>query len=69
MRACRPVKKLVIDVDNLEDAGDKSLPSPAADIASLSFTLWNAANALVTESVARPHLSSFRTHLQGVSTD
>jgi hypothetical protein len=45
------VKKLVIDVDNIEDAGDEA-PSPAADIASSSFALRNVANALVTESAA-----------------
>jgi hypothetical protein len=44
------VKKPVIDVDDVEDAGDEA-PSPAADIASSSFILWNAANTLVTESV------------------
>jgi hypothetical protein len=32
-RACRPVKKPVIDVDNLDDAGDGSLLSPAVDVA------------------------------------
>jgi hypothetical protein len=45
------VKKPVIDVDDVEDAGDEA-PSPAADIVSASFALWNAANALVTESAA-----------------
>jgi hypothetical protein len=45
------VKKPVIDVDDVEDAGDE-VPSPMADIVSLSFILRNAANALVTESAA-----------------
>jgi hypothetical protein len=45
------VKKPVIDVDELEDAGDEA-PSPVADIVSSSFALWNAANVLVTESAA-----------------
>jgi hypothetical protein len=45
------VKKPVIDVDNTEDIGDEA-PSPAADIASSSFALQNAANALVSESAA-----------------
>jgi hypothetical protein len=33
-QVCRPVKKPVIDVDDLKDVGDGSLPSPVADIAS-----------------------------------
>jgi hypothetical protein len=45
------VKKPVIDMDDLEDAGDEA-PSLATDIASLSFALRNMANALVTESAA-----------------
>jgi hypothetical protein len=45
------VKKPVIDVDDVEDAGDEA-PSPPADIASASFALRNAANALVIESAA-----------------
>jgi hypothetical protein len=45
------VKKPVIDVDDVEDAGDEA-PSPMADIASVSFALRNAANALVIESAA-----------------
>jgi hypothetical protein len=45
------VKKPVIDVDDVTDAGDEA-PSLAADIASSSFALWNVANALVTESAA-----------------
>jgi hypothetical protein len=42
------VKKLVIDVDDVKDAGDEA-PSLAADIVSSSFILQNGANALVTE--------------------
>jgi hypothetical protein len=45
------VKKPVIDVDDVEDAGDEA-PSLAADIVSASFALRNAANALVIESAA-----------------
>jgi hypothetical protein len=40
------VNKPVIDVDDVE------APSLVADIASSFFALWNAANALVTESAA-----------------
>jgi hypothetical protein len=43
------VKKLVIDVDNLEDSGDEA-PSPSTDLTASVFAVWNAANALVTES-------------------
>jgi hypothetical protein len=50
--ARRIVKKPVIDVDDLEDTGDRSLPSLAVDIASSSFALRNVANTLVTESAA-----------------
>jgi hypothetical protein len=45
------VKKPIIDMDDIEDAGDEA-PSPAADIVSSSFALQNAANVLVTESAA-----------------
>jgi hypothetical protein len=55
-RARRPVKKPVIDVDDLEDIGNSSLPSPLADIASLFFVLWNTANV-------RGHLSIFLPYL------
>jgi hypothetical protein len=44
------VKEPVIDVDDIEDAGDE-VPSLAVDIVSSSFILRNAANALVMESV------------------
>jgi hypothetical protein len=43
------VKKPVIDVDDVEDAGDEA-PSLSADIVLASFALRNAANALVIES-------------------
>jgi hypothetical protein len=59
------VKKLVIDVDDIEDTGDKA-PSPAVDIASLSFALRNAANTLVTESAAvRAMFIQFQDTLAG----
>jgi hypothetical protein len=61
-QACRPIKEPVIDMDDLEDAGDMSLPSPVADIVSSFFALRNAANALVTESV-RGHLSVSLLHI------
>jgi hypothetical protein len=63
------VKKPVIDVDDLEDSGDEA-PSPSTDLATSVFSVQNAANALVTELrlFGQPS-SSFRTHLQGVSTD
>jgi hypothetical protein len=44
------VKKPVIDMDEEEEVMGRSLPSPAADLMSLSFILRNVANALVTES-------------------
>jgi hypothetical protein len=50
-RARKSVKKPVIDVDDVKDTGDE-VPSLAADIVSSSFILWNAANALITESAA-----------------
>jgi hypothetical protein len=46
------VKKPVIDVDDLEDAGDRTVTSPATDLATSEFAIWNVANALVTESVS-----------------
>jgi hypothetical protein len=45
------VKKLVIDVDDLEDDGNEA-PSLAMDMVLSSFALQNTANALVTESAA-----------------
>jgi hypothetical protein len=50
--ARRIVKKPVIDVDDLEDAGNESLPSPVADSVSSFFALRNTANVLVTELTA-----------------
>jgi hypothetical protein len=59
------VKKPVIDADELEDAGDEA-PSLVADIASLSFALRNAANALVTQSAAvRATFIQFQDTLAG----
>jgi hypothetical protein len=46
------MKKPVIDVDNLEDTGDGTVPSPATDLAASTFAVQNAANALVTESAS-----------------
>jgi hypothetical protein len=51
-RACKTVKKLVIDVDDLEDAGDGTIPSPATDLAASAFAVQNTANVLVTESAS-----------------
>jgi hypothetical protein len=45
------VKKPVINVDDLEDAGDEAL-SPATDLAASAFAVRNTANALVTESAS-----------------
>jgi hypothetical protein len=49
-RACRMAKKPVINVDDLEDTG--TAPSPLADLAASAFAIWNATNALVTESAS-----------------
>jgi hypothetical protein len=46
------VKKPVINVDDLEDADDRAIPSPATDLAASTFAIQNAANALVTESAS-----------------
>jgi hypothetical protein len=46
------VKKPVIDVDNLEDAGDGIVPSPVTDLAASVFAMRNTANVLVTESAS-----------------
>jgi hypothetical protein len=51
-RARKTVKKPVIDVDDLEDTGDRTIPSPATDLAASAFAVWNTANALVTESAS-----------------
>jgi hypothetical protein len=50
--ARKTVKKPVIDVDDLEDAGDGTIPSPVTDLAASVFAVRNAANALVTESAS-----------------
>jgi hypothetical protein len=65
-RACRIIKKPIIDVDDLEDAGNGSLPSPAADIALSSFALLNAVNTLVMELAAiRATFIQFQDTLTG----
>jgi hypothetical protein len=43
----KAVKKPIVTVDADEEVVSGSLPSPMADIVSLSFALRNAANALV----------------------
>jgi hypothetical protein len=40
------------NVDDLEDTGGGTVPSPATDLAASVFALWNAANVLVTESAS-----------------
>jgi hypothetical protein len=50
--SCKAVEKPIVTVDGNEEVMSGSLPSLVADIASSSFTLQNAANALVTESAA-----------------
>jgi hypothetical protein len=50
--ARKTVKKPLINVDDLEDAGDGTAPSPAMDLASSAFAVRNAANVLVTESAS-----------------
>jgi hypothetical protein len=51
-RAHKPVKKPVINVDDLEDADDGAVPSPATDLVASTFAIQNVANALVTESAS-----------------
>jgi hypothetical protein len=46
------MKKPVISVDDLEDAGNRTVPSPATDLVASAFAVRNAANALVTESAS-----------------
>jgi hypothetical protein len=46
------VKKLVTNADDLEDAGNGTVPSPATDLVASAFAVWNAANALVMESAS-----------------
>jgi hypothetical protein len=45
-------KKPVINVDDLEDAGDGTVLSPATDLAVSAFAVWNMANVLVTQSAS-----------------
>jgi hypothetical protein len=45
-------KKHVINVDDLENAGDGTVPSPATDLAASAFSIRNVANALVMESAS-----------------
>jgi hypothetical protein len=51
-RARKTAKTPVINVDDLEDADDGAVPSPATDLAASAFAVWNVANALVTESAS-----------------
>jgi hypothetical protein len=46
------VKKPVINVDNLEDAGDGTAPSPVMDLVASAFAVRNVAHMLVTESAS-----------------
>jgi hypothetical protein len=48
-RAHNTVKKPVFNMDTSKEIVGENLPCLAIDIASLAFTLWNVANALVTE--------------------
>jgi hypothetical protein len=58
------VKKPVIDVDDLEDDGDGTVPSPAMDLVASTFAIWNVANALVTESASiRGTFIRFHEHI------
>jgi hypothetical protein len=58
------VKKLVIDVDDFEDDGDGTIPSPATDLAASTFAIRNAANVLVTESASiRGTFIQFHEHI------
>jgi hypothetical protein len=51
-RAHKAIRKPVINVDNIEDAGDGTIPSPASDLTASVFAIWNVANALVMESAS-----------------
>jgi flagellar biosynthesis GTPase FlhF len=62
--AHKTVKKPVIDVDDFEDDGDGTVPSPAMDLAASAFAIRNAANALVTESASiRGTFIRFHEHI------
>jgi hypothetical protein len=50
-RACTTVKKPVISVDAPEESGDEA-PSPSTDLVASTFSMQNAANALVMESAS-----------------
>jgi hypothetical protein len=45
-------KKPVINVDDLENAGDGTTPSPVTDLAASVFAVQNAANVFVMESAS-----------------
>jgi hypothetical protein len=51
-RACKTAKKPVINVDDLEDAGNGTAPSPVMDLVASVFAIQNTANVPVTESVS-----------------
>jgi hypothetical protein len=51
-QACKMAKKLVINVDDLKDVGDRIVPSPVMDLAASTFAIWNMANVLVMESAS-----------------
>jgi hypothetical protein len=58
------VKKPVIDVDDLKDAGNGTIPSPVMDLAASTFAIRNVANALVTESASiRGTFIRFHEHI------
>jgi hypothetical protein len=44
-------KKPIINVDDLEDAGDEA-PSPAMDLVASMFSIGNTTNVLVMESAS-----------------
>jgi hypothetical protein len=48
----KTAKKPIISVDDLEDTGDGTVPSPVTDLAASAFAVWNTANALVMESAS-----------------
>jgi hypothetical protein len=50
-RARKTVKKPIINVDDLKDAGNEA-PSPVTDLAASAFAVRNVANALVRESAS-----------------
>jgi hypothetical protein len=63
-QAHKTVKKPVIDVDDLKDASDRTIPSPAMDLAASEFAIRNMADALVTESASiRGTFIQFHEHI------